>query len=201
MSAERKADAIRALTSGDRDTLSEMGWGRVFSAILNRFQRYGSQTVMSGNESLAWLELLGDRDPASVLSALDIWAGGTSEPPKPADILGLLSRKSERVGPDTENRLRLDNNPATLAIVADYIARGEHVCECRPAPMTLVQESTGVLHCPECAGIEAGQADQAYELEHPTPVTEFRDLSAVMRLKKVRGERAARTIEERRIGA
>lgn len=66
MSAERKADAIRALTSGDRDTLSEMGWGRVFSAILNRFQRYGSQTVMSGNESLAWLEL----------------SNGTPRPPK-----------------------------------------------------------------------------------------------------------------------
>ncbi len=204
--AERKQDAIRALTSGDRETLSEMGWGRVFAAIIHRFQRYGSQSTLGGQESLAWLEVLGDRDPDAVVAAIDIWAGdGNSQAPKPADILALLTHKTERHGPDTENRLRLDNNPATLRLVHDQLVAGEHVCDCSPSPATLVQDAKGILFCPNCAGIETGQAIQARELFEedlePAPDVELHDLTAVVRLHRVRQTRAARVIEERRLAA
>lgn len=202
MSEERKQDAIRALLGGDRETLGEMGWGRVFGAILHRFQRYGAQGSLGGQESLAWLELLGDREPDSVLAAMDLWAGdGNSQAPKPADILALLTHKHERHGPDTENRLRLDNNPATLHLVYEQLAAGEHECECSPAPATLVMDANGILFCPQCAGIEFGQACQAREQHDPTPIGDdvpVHDLHAVVRLKKVRQSRAARVIEERR---
>lgn len=99
--------------------------------------------------------------------------------------------------------VRPDQEASALIVVMERLRAGEPVCECRPAPATLVIDSAGVLHCPECAGIEVGQADAAREHASPTPEegVAFRDLGAVIRLRRVRARRAARVLEERKVGA
>lgn len=100
-------------------------------------------------------------------------------------------------------QVRPDQETSALLVVMERLRAGEAVCECRPAPATLVIDNAGVLHCPDCAGIEVGQADQAREHASPDPddTVAFMDLGAVIRLRRVRERRAARQLEERKVGA
>lgn len=206
---ERRQHAIDAVQRNLVDDLRAIGWLRVFETIeagWTIFDGGKPSRSLPMSERLAWVSLLGHLEASVVQSALRIWPETEQGAycPKPAELANMLSGRGSKRDPAPTNQaqdLRRDQRPEVLTYVADLVARGEPVCECAPAPMTLVQDSTHVLFCPECSGIEAGHADQALEQQHPTPVTEFRDLNAVMRLKKVRSDRAARTIEERRIGA
>ena len=87
---------------------------------------------------------------------------------------------------------RPDQQVGVLLLVCELLDDGERVCECGPSPATLVSDERGVLRCPDCAGIEQGQTDQAREHASPEPVGDevpVGELPALLRFKRVRSER------------
>jgi hypothetical protein len=130
-----------------------------------------------------------------VLAALDLWIASPDgrNPPAAADVFQLIAQPQGVTSKtNLDPPLRRDQRPEALALVADLIARGERVCECCPAPMTLVRDEHDTLWCPDCSGIETGQADAASAgPDEPAADAELHDLGAVLRLRRIRSERSA----------
>lgn len=207
---ERRTHALDAVRDGLHDDLREIGWQRVFETIEAGWTIFCDGRPVSRlplNERMAWVSLLGHLEAQVVQRALREWPATEqgAHCPKPAELANMLSGRSRQDGPQPTNQpqhTRRDQQPEVLLFVASLLDRGELVCECAPAPATLVQDSAGVLWCPGCSGIEMGQADQAREHVSPSPDADvfFHDLSAVVRLKRIRERRAARELEERVTG-
>lgn len=189
--------------------LGEAGWTDVFARISGtwtQFEDSGRPTNrMPFRSCAALLQVCGVFKAGLVLAALDLWVASPdgARQPSPADLFQLIAQpQSAREGAaNLPHDLRRDQQPEVLALVSSMVADGEPVCDCSRAPMTLVMDARGCLFCPECAGIEAGQAlaaDDHLRPFVPGPDTPVEELSAILRLKRIRGARAARSIEERR---
>lgn len=179
--------------------LSEMGWSDVFSRMSGTWQ-WWSDTGRPANrmpfrDCHALLQTCGVFRASLVLSALELWVASPdgSKPPKPADLYRLIANPQEVTSKtNLDPPVRRDQRPEVLSLVADLIGRGERVCECCPAPMTLVRDDHDTLWCPTCGGIETGQADAATAgPDEPAVDAELHDLGAVLRLRRVRAGRTA----------
>jgi hypothetical protein len=58
-------------------------------------------------------------------------------------------------------RVRRDLQDAALQRARRLVADGEPICDCSPRPAAWQRDGVGMLRCPQCHGIEPGQADQA----------------------------------------
>lgn len=203
--AERRDHVVWAVNERMHDDLRATGWDRVFTSIEQGWTIFtddGRPTSrLPDMTKLAWASLLGHHEPATILNALRTWPGtdGGTYCPKPADIAHLLrARPSERSGP--YHAPRDDNSEAALRLVADLVGRAdEDVCECSPSPCNLVMNSSGVLFCPDCSGVEQGQVDRADELVNPSGEDDrfTPPLSSVVKLRKLRAARGGREIADR----
>ena len=64
-----------------------------------------------------------------------------------------------------ERQARLDRSAGAHALVRELAGEGAGPCECRPRPTTVSRDGRGVLWCPLCGQIEAGQFEAATEEE------------------------------------
>lgn len=187
--------------------LKEAGWADVFGRISGTWTQFDDSGRPTNRIPLracsSLLQACGVFKAGLVLSALDLWIASPDgqRQPSPADLYHVIANPRANEGAVNQPQdPRRDQQPEVLSLVADWIARGEPVCECKVAPPNLVQDDRGVLYCPDCAGIERGQADQADEHVNPAEpddLVPIHDLSAVLRLKKMRSIRASKAIEGR----
>lgn len=195
-------DAHARTVGHDRQTawsdLTDSGWSDVFARISGTWTQFDDNgrpcNRMPFRNQRALLQTVGVFKAAKVLAALELWVASRDggRQPSPADLFQLIAGPGDRDGQTNQPpKLRPDQQPEVLSFVASLIARGELVCECHPAPANLVIDDRGVLWCPDCSGIEVGQADAAREHVDPSPEPDvaIHDLSAVLRLKKVRSLR------------
>lgn len=205
----RTVGGTQADTQVAWNDLAEAGWTDVFGRISGTWRQFDDNrrptNRMPFRDQRALLQTCGVFKAPLVLSALDLWIASPdgARQPSPADLFQLIAQPQARDGAaNLEPVLRRDQRPEVLAFTADLIANGEPICECTPAPATLVRDTHDVLWCPDCAGIEAGQADAATAgPNEPAADVDVHDLTAVLRLKRVRQTRAARTIEDRRLAS
>lgn len=207
---ERRDHAIAAVRDRMTDDLEAIGWAGVFRSIEAGWRVFADGRPVDRlpmNERLAWVSLLGHLPAETVRAALRQWPATEqgAHCPKPAELASMLmaQQRPREQATNQPPRTRPDQEASALLVVMERLRAGESVCECSPAPVSLVIDSAGVLHCPDCAGIEQGQADQAREFADPVPEGDvaFADLGAVVRLRRVRQQRAARAVEERKVGA
>lgn len=174
--------------------LSEAGWSDVFARISGTWRLFDDQrrptNRMPFRDRHALLQTCGVFKAGLVLAALDLWVASPdgARPPAAADLYALIAQPQGAQGKaNLEPPVRRDQRPEALAFVAGLISDGRKVCECCPAPMTLVRDEHDTLWCPNCGGIEMGQADAATAgPEEPDADVELRDLGAVIRLRRVR---------------
>lgn len=189
--------------------LEESGWATVFARISGTWTQFDDNgrpcNRMPFRSQAALLHTVGVFKADQVLAALDLWIASPDgvRQPSPAELYHSIAQPTAGSGVNQPPRLRPDQQPHVLSFVVSLLDGGESVCECRPAPMQFVIDAHGVLWCPDCAGIEVGQADQAREFADPVSEADvaFADLGAVVRLRRVRERRAARQLEERKVGA
>lgn len=174
--------------------LSEAGWADVFARISGTWRLFDDQrrptNRMPFRDRQALLQTCGVFKAGLVLAALDLWVASPdgARPPAAADLYALIAQpQAANSKTNLEPPCRRDQRPEALALVADIIARGRKACECCPAPMTLVRDDHDTLWCPDCGGVETGQADAATSPpDEPAADAELHDLGAVLRLRRVR---------------
>lgn len=209
---ERRDHAIQSVRNGLADDLEAIGWAGVFRSIEAGWRVFADGRPVDRlpmNERLAWVSLLGHLPADTVRAALRQWPATEqgAHCPKPAELASMLLAQNRRGGPQPTNQppqVRPDQETSALLVVLERLKAGEPVCECRPAPVTLVIDDRGVLFAPCCGGVERGQADSAAEHANPyqpPPDAPLHELSAVMRLHRVRRARAARAVESRRLAS
>ena len=196
---ERRDHAIDAVKRNLTDDLRAIGWLGVFETIESGwtiFENGRPADRLPYQERLAWVSLLGHLDARVVRAGLREWTATEqgAHCPKPGEFASMLSGRTKGDPSPTNlpQKRRPDQQPEVLTFVASLIDGGEPVCECHPAPPQLVIDDRGVLWAPCCAGIETGQVDQAREFVSPSvePDVAIHDLPAVLRLRKIRSERA-----------
>ena len=120
---------------------------------------------------VAFVKLLGNENPADVLDAIEACAGEWR--PLPGELKGYLNRKR---GAGDGDRVDLGRGKAVcsrdeaLDAVAAAVAAGVAVCSCGRPPTTWPRgsaDSDGVLHCPDCQGLEQGQVWAAEDRDAP----------------------------------
>ena len=177
--------------------LRESGWADVFQRISGTWQQFTDQgrptNRMPWGACLALLQTCGVFRASQVMAAIEVWIASADggNPPQPADLFGLIAGRSRDPVQNAKPGCRPESRPEVLALVADLIGRAvEDRCECHPRPtgVNFVMDERSIIFCPICAGIEAGQANEAEY--HVDPFDDGRDtpqeVSATVLLKRAR---------------
>ena len=162
---ERRAHVLGALRRGDWAELGRLGWNRVFdqlASIFTVFDAVGRPTEsLSRHQQAGYLGALGHFEAGVVESAVGEWlAKGESRLPRPADLNALLVSASPAIE-ERPRKIRRDLTDDSLGAVARAHANGEPICACLPPSRNMKVDAAGVIRCPECGGLETGQAETA----------------------------------------
>lgn len=159
-----KDDVIRAIRNADDATLMASGWLFFFERVRSLYPRKNWPAA----EQEAYVDVL--EHSRTAIAGLNSWMLGerAQYKPSPMDLAVLMRGEQEKPPPERPGRGpvsdRLDNTPRAYMNVRSLGASGERVCECRPRTVNWkISESTGVLRCSECNGLEIGQVEQAEE--------------------------------------
>lgn len=159
MKTETRKVLMSAALSRDYAVVKDLGWWPVYTALSSWWSRR-----FSVEDLVAFADLLGNENPQSVAAAVKEMAGA-QYPPSPAELYRQVQTDRAQAAAAREQRRprkgRPDLEVGALIRVRLLLDRGEHVCQCRPRPSDCLVDAVGVLRCPACDGIDAGQADEA----------------------------------------
>ncbi len=174
-------ELVTACAKGDELTIKRHGYLELFEALRDGWWHRDPFTL---RDFTHYMRFLGDYSPADVLAALPDVAGQWC--PKPGVLLGAVRARArsqdEDQRPDVVRARNSAKTPDALTAVAAALAAGEHVCTCgAPSSRAWVPDRVvmrtdshgkefhipiGVWRCPNCHGLEQGQAweaeDQGY---------------------------------------
>jgi hypothetical protein len=117
-----------------------------------------------------YASVLGDEDPEDVAAAIRGLARTAEWRPGAADVYQRMhppAPEPEPERPAAGVTRRKDNSEAAYRAVLDEVVMGASVCDCVPRSPQWVIDRHGVLWCPDCGDLEAGQYDQAMEWANP----------------------------------
>jgi hypothetical protein len=152
-------DRLRSAVHNDNaNEIAALGWYPIFEALGRMWAKR-----LDKLDRLAYASAVGDRDPKDVLDAiLNKARDGGIWRPTPSELAGLTRRGS------ATNTVALSlpdyRLPETLRLVAEMLIEGAYVCECKGRSFSYEKTVKGVLMCPQCGGLEPGQADDAVAL-------------------------------------
>jgi hypothetical protein len=156
-------DIVRAVFNGDDELLEKTGW----LAFFERLRALYPRKKWPATEQATYVEIL--QSPITAFAALNSWMLGEKSqwPPAAVELSALMRRAQSEPPAEQQGRQhqhRTDNTPHAYATVRALLASGHRVCDCRPRPANMeISESTGVITCLACGGLEQGQVDQAEE--------------------------------------
>jgi hypothetical protein len=135
--------------------IAALGWYPIFEALARMWSKR-----LDKLDKLAYATVLGDRDAKDVLDAiLNKARDGGIWRPTPGELAGLTRSRS------ASNMVALSlpdyRQPDTLRLVGDMLVEGAYVCECKARSVSYEKTVKGVLMCPQCGGLEPGQAEEA----------------------------------------
>jgi hypothetical protein len=159
----RLEEVVAAFENGDELAVRRLGWWEPWSAAATW---WAPKQKCTAKQFVPFARVLGDQDPARVLDAFKALAGEWR--PSPAHVLGHLNgidgnrRQTNPAGAGDR-----PSRPDAIAAVARALAAGEDVCACdgSPGARKWRLDAEGVLRCPNCRGLEQGQAYDAEDLE------------------------------------
>ena len=154
-------ELLAAAERGDHAAIHRLGFGEVWE-ILNT--GWAPRQVCSMNDLKPWIKMVGNEEPAVLLTAIEECAGAWR--PTPRQIRGHLNAKRGESTSSVDVGRSRDraSTPEALAAVADALRAGEQICTCGPPTLRRWRhDETWVLRCPE-GHLEQGQAFQAEDL-------------------------------------
>jgi ribosomal protein L37AE/L43A len=164
MTATAHDQLVAAFENGDQLGVRRLGWWTIWEAAATW---WAPRQTATAKDMVPFAKLLGDEDPAKVLDALRDLAGDWR--PTPAQVRGHLHRNDH--AEHTVNAGRATDPARDPAALTAALAAGEHVCECGdPAGRTWRRDQHGVWRCPDCGGIEQGQAWAAEDAHAATVI-------------------------------
>jgi hypothetical protein len=145
---------VAAIDAGDHIAVRRI-WGGFWGALATGWQPKQTRTL---KELRVYAERpeLRNEDPAVLEQAVLEWDG--SYVPLPAEVLAGVRRIRGETGRVDTGRCRNPvMEPAALEATARRLAAGELLCSCDVRQPTWRLDSSGVLRCPTCKGLEHGQ--------------------------------------------
>ncbi len=149
-----KPELLEAILKDDKAQLEALGWQAVADYLRNVTKQ---QWQTADLEPFA--DLWHDKTPDAIIDATrKCRQAGASKGWRPmADQLAPYFA----TGPATKKDATPPwQEPAALATVTKLRAAGETTCHCTPST-TALHLSTGLLRCPACEGLDAGQVEDA----------------------------------------
>jgi hypothetical protein len=157
--AGRRDEVVAAFERGDVLGVRRVGWWAVWEAAA---QWWAPRQTCTSREFVAYAKLLGDEDPAGVLEAFRALVGDWR--PTPAQVRAYLHRPQEESGVSVGRSRDPAKTDQALRAVAQAALAGEPPCSCDLRRPTWTIDAAGVLRCPACRGLEAGQIYDAEDL-------------------------------------
>ncbi len=150
----RRDELVAALEANDHDAIKALGWWDIGEVYLTAWAPRQAGTT---KDLIPLAKLLGDEDPAAVLDAIEQCAGEWR--PVAGQLRAHINKaRGENHRVDVGRGRDRSSTPEALAGVADAIRTGERPCQCGPPTLQRWRpDSTYVLRCHSCAGLQDGQ--------------------------------------------
>jgi hypothetical protein len=163
MNENEKRELIRACRNSNRERITELHWGDIYNTL-----RLGWAKRIAPPDLEPYVEMLHEFPADRIMGALLHLADTSEYHPAPAAVRHALSEDPPAPQRSSSGITRRpDNSEAAYRAVLDEVVMGASVCDCVPRSPQWTIDRHGVLWCPDCGDLEAGQYDQAMEWQNP----------------------------------
>jgi|GEM_PF-1857494 len=149
-----KQELLTAATKDDQAALEAVGW-----QVVDDYLRTLTKQQWQIGDLEPFADLWYDKAPDAVINAArECMRAGASNGWRPR--AGQLAPYFATSQSTKQNATHPTQTPAALALATKLRADGQPICDCTPNS-TQLYPTTGLMRCPHCGGLDAGQVEDA----------------------------------------